>query len=293
MFLKPLSNSILAMASHRLLKSLLNRYSYIVYLEAVMVYIHTQIISIYPLLFIVWPLCLWLFIEILGQFKGERLNMLAFLATFLIYLFITQMLVVERWGGIFFDLERVPNMPLLSYFVLGEAAILFLYKLLSAPSVKLNDIISFIGFASIIPWLAPLIVESVVLARWSLEGGFYRMTEGKCIGGGGFNDILFHYGGRNFIISLTLFSTLVLLVQGVQRANLLMEERRHRKALQEESRRWRIRVWEDPTTLLNDDERAAFQTAYRHLSREQQNEILRSKVLPGKGIILEDPGEVE
>jgi len=275
-----------------LLSGLLNRYFYILCLEAFMVHIHVNIIPIYPLLFIVWPLCLWLLIETIRQFKERGLNILAFSATFLAYLVATQKLMVERPEGIFFDLGSVPNMPLLSYVVLGEAAVLFLYEMFRAKSVKLNDVIPFISFASIIPWLAPLLVESVALVRWFIEGSFFKMTEGKCVGGAGFNDILFYYGGRNFIVSLALFSTGVLLLQGIQRADRILEGRRFRLMVQEADERWRINVWNDPIALLNNDERVAFLTAYAHLSIEEQKEILRNKILPRKGIILVDSGGV-
>ena len=258
-----------------------------------MVYVHTRIISIYPLLFIVWPLCLWLLIEVLSRFKGRRLNLWTFLATFIIYLFITQMRVIENQEGIFFDLNAIINMPLLTNIVLVEAAILFVYKSLKTPSVKFRDAAPFIGFASVIPWLAPLIVESAVLARWFAEDRFYEMTEGKCIGGAGFSDILFHYGGRNFVISLTLFLTWIFLLRGTRRISQLWEERKDKEAMREEERQWRLRVWENPLTLLDDEERSVFLTSYGHLSREQQNEILRNKILPDKGIILINPKKGE
>lgn len=274
-------------------RRLSNRYLSLIYLELVMIYVHLRIISIHPLIFLVWPLSLWLFIEILDRFRGKMFNMLLFFTTFVAYVLVTQVLVVERPEGIFFDLEPLHNMPILSNFVLAEAVLLFLYDAFLARSITFRDLTAYIGFASVIPWLSPTVVEGFILTRWFLEGRFTEMTMGKGIGGAGLNDILFHYGGRNLLFSTTLCSAGILVLHGYRYINRLIEERRSRKSAKEEDLNWMRRVWENPLELLSLEEQTEFISAHRHLDEEQRNDALRSEVLPAKGIILIDPRDLE
>jgi hypothetical protein len=241
----------------------------------------------------VWPLSLWLLIEILDRFRGKTSNMLLFFTTFVAYVLATQVLVVERPEGIFFDLEPLHNMPILSNFVLAEAVLLFLYDAFLARSITFRDLTAYIGFASVIPWLSPTVVEGFILARWFLEGRFAEMTMGKGIGGAGLNDILFHYGGRNLLISTTFCSLGMLVLHGYRHIHRLIEERKLRKSVREDDLAWMMRVWENPLELLNPEEQTEFLSAHRHLDEEQRNDALRSEVLPAKGIILIDPRELE
>ena len=272
-------------------RRLSNRYLSLIYLEAVMIFIHTRVIPIHPLIFLVWPLSLWLLIEIITRFRENRFKMLLFSATFVAYVLITQILVVERPEGVFFDLEPVHNMPILSLLVLGEAVLLYLYDAFVARSITFRDIAAYVGFASVIPWLSPSIVEAFVLARWFMDGSFVEMTAGKGIGGAGFNDILFRYGGRNLVVSSLICSAGMIAIHGGRMMARTREDKRLRRKDQEEDRKWMEEAWENPITLLSERDQAEFLEAHRHLDDEQQRNILRNEILPTKGITLEDPGE--
>jgi hypothetical protein len=266
-----------------------NRYIALISLLAIMLYVHFRIIPIHPLLFLVWPLSLWLSIKIFIRFKDETSKILVFSTTFIVYVIITQVLVVESPQGIFFNLEPVYNISTMSYVVLIEAVFIFLYDALISRSVSFGDVPAYIGFASIIPWLSPIIVEAIVLVRWFLKGKFFLMTAGKGIGGASLNDVLFYYGGRNFVISSLLFYSGMLALYSSERIMQRHEEDKVKRLMEEKDKEWLTQVWESPLTLLRLEEREAFLINYRHLGREQQNEVLRKEILPAKGIFLIDP----
>lgn len=268
----------------------LNRYFGLLSLLVVMLYVHTSIIPIHPLIFLVWPLSLWLSIEIFTKFRGNTFVLLVFTATFVLYVIITQFLMVNIPQGIFFDLEPPHNMSTISYAVVAIAALIFLYDAFIARSISLRDIPAYIGFASVIPWLSPVIVEAIVLARWYLRGRFALMTAGKGIGGAGLNDILFIYGVRNFALSSALFYAGMLALYGSKRMIQLREENELRKLMKAKDKEWLTHAWEHPRTLLSEDERESFLVDHGHLGTEQQNEVLRNEILPAKGIFLIDPG---
>jgi len=270
-------------------RRLSNRYLSLIYLEAVMIFIHTWVIPIHPLIFLVWPLSLWLLIEIITRFKKNRFKMLLFSTNFVAYVLITQILVVERPEGVFFDLEPVHNMPILSLLVLGEAVLLFLFDAFVARSITFRDITAYVGFASVIPWLSPSIVEAFVLVRWFMDGRFAMMTAGKGIGGAGFNDILFRYGGRNLVVSSLICSAGMIALYGGRMIARTREEKRLRRKVQEEDRKWMEEAWENPITLLSEKDQTEFLETHRHLDEEQRRNILRNEILPSKGIALEDP----
>ena len=269
---------------------LLNRYAALFSLLAIMLYIHLRIIPIHPLIFLVWPLSLWLSIEIFIRFKEKRFTILAFTATFVLYVIITQFLVVESFQGIFFDFEPVHNMSTMSYVVLAEVILIFMYDAFIARSTSFGDVPAYIGFASVIPWLSPAIVEGIILARWSLNGIFSILTAGKGIGGASLNDILFYYGGWNFVFSSLLFYACVLVLYISQRMMQRHEEDRLKRLMEEKDKEWLVHAWERPLTLLSVEEREAFLVDHGHLGIEQQHEVLRKEFLPAKGIFLIDPG---
>ena len=107
------------MSIRNLAVRLYNRYTVLVLLLMFMLFVHTSLIQIHPLMFIVWPASAWLTIEIITRWKEEPLRVFLFTATFTLYLLATQLLVVENAKGIFFDLDPFPNMATISYCVLG------------------------------------------------------------------------------------------------------------------------------------------------------------------------------
>ena len=267
-----------------------NRYTALISLLTIMLYIHLRIIPIHPLVFLIWPLSLWLLIEVYARFRDQKYKIIAFLATFIAHVYITQQLVVYRLGGIFFDFQPVHNLSTISYIVLVEVILIFLYDALIARSLTFRDIPAYIGFASVIPWLSPAFVEALILARWSLWGVFSLLTEGKGIGGSNLNDILFYYGSRNFVISSALFGVSMLVYHGSVRLTLLREANDLKRAMETKDKEWLTKAWGHPMTLLSREERELFLVDHGHLGMEQQNEVLRSEVLPAKGIFLIDPG---
>ena len=268
----------------------LSRYTALLLLLVIMLYIHLWIIPLHPLIFLVWPFSLWLSIEVFVRFKDQNYKIIAFLATFIAHVYITQQLVVYRLGGIFFDFQPVHNFSTISYLVLVEVILIFLYDALVARSLSFRDIPAYIGFASVIPWLSPAIVEALILARWSLWGVFSLMTEGKGIGGANLNDILFYYGSRNFVILSALFGVSMLVFHGSRRLALIQEANDLKRAMEAKDKEWLIKAWEHPLTLLSGEARELFLVDHGHLGMEQQNEVLRKEVLPAKGIFLIDPG---
>jgi hypothetical protein len=275
-----------------LVEGLNRRYLALVSLLAVMLIVHWFIIQIHPLMFLVWPTCLWLIIEVYVRFRGDRVKLLLFTGTFTAYLIATRMLVVENPRGIFFDPEPFNNMSTISYAVLAEAALLFLYDAFVARSASYRDVPAYVGFASVAPWLSPAMIEAVILVQWVIDGSFSSMTAGKGVGAASISDILFFYGGRNFLYSsLFLYScALVLHVRQRMASRHILREEKRLKA--EMDRMWHLHAWMHPISLLSEDERREFLEAYGHLDEEQRNEALRKEVLPAKGIILVDPDSV-
>ena len=271
------------------MERLKNRYTGMIALLAVMLYVHSYIILIHPLLFLVWPICLWLLVEIYKQWKNDAPRLALFSLTFIAYLVATQLLVVENSGGIFFDLEPFPNMTAISYFVLWETTILYLYDAFVLRRINYRNAPAYMGFASIIPWISPAIVEAMILFRWMLEGTFTARTFGKGLGAASLNDILFVYGFRNLLYAGALFYFVV----GALGLSELMEARRMnleaKKLVDEVNKDWHLKAWENPISLLNNEDRLDFKNTYGELDESQQKEILRQEVLPRKGINLIDP----
>jgi len=277
------------MGFQNITKRLPNRYYLLLLLLAFMLYIHVSIIPIHPLIFLVWPLSLWLLIEVLVEFRKSRYKLLIFVATFAGFLFVTEILVVTRLQGIFFALDPVHNMSAITNVVLVEAIVMFLFEILVFRSISFHDVPSYIGFASVIPWLSPAIIEALVLAQWSSLGILPFMTTEKGIGGASLNDILFSYGGRNFVVSSTLFYAGVLVSYVSQRMIQQREENKLKRLVEEKDKEWLIGAWEHPLTLLSVDERETFLLDFGHLGKDEQNEALRKEILPAKGIFLIDP----
>ena len=278
---------------HRdLVEGLNHRYLALVSLLAVMLYVHWTIIQIHPLMFLVWPTCLWLIIEVYVRFRDDRVKLLLFTGTFIAYLIVTRMLVVENPQGIFFDLEPFHNMSTISYAVLAEAALLFLYDAFVARSASYRDVPAYIGFASVTPWLSPAIIEAIILVQWVIDGSFSSMTAGKGVGAASINDILFFYGGRNFLYSSLFLYSCALVLHVWQRmiSRRILGEERRLKA--ERDMEWHLHAWMHPMTLLSEDEKQEFLEGHGHLDAEQRNEVLRKEVLPAKGIILVDPDPI-
>ena len=266
-----------------------HRYLALVSLLAVMLIVHWSIIQIHPLMFLVWPTCLWLIIEVHVRFRGDRVKLILFSVTFIAYLIVTQTLVIENPQGIFFDLKPFHNMSTISYAVLAEAALLFLYDAFVARLASYRDVPAYVGFASVIPWLSPAIVEAVILVQWVFDGSFSAMTAGKGVGAASISDILFFYGGRNLLYSSLFLYTCALVLhvrQGMISRSILGEER---KLKTERDKEWHLNTWMQPMTLLSEDEKQEFLMSHGHLDDEQRNEALRKEVLPAKGIILVDP----
>lgn len=270
-------------------KRLPNRYYLLLLLLAFMLYIHVSIIPIHPLIFLVWPLSLWLLIEVLVEFRKNRVKLIIFVATFAGFLFVTQILVVTRLQGIFFALDAVPNMSTLTNIVLVEAIVMFLFEILVFRSISFRDVPSYIGFASVMPWLSPAIIEALVLTQWFSLGILPFMITGKGIGGASLNDILFSYGGRNFVVSSALFYAGALVSYVSQRIIQQREEDKLKRLVEEKDKEWLIGAWEYPLKLLSVDERETFLSDFGHLGKDEQNEALRKEILPAKGIFLIDP----
>jgi len=278
------------MEAASLKERLFNRYAALIVLLVIMVFVHIRIIPIHPLIFLVWPFSLLLLIEIYIRFKDKPKLKLAFIATFILHASITGQLVVYRLGGIFFDFQPIHNLSTISYIVLVEAILIFLYDALIIRSLTFKDIPAYIGFASVIPWLSPAFVEALILARWSLKGIFSLMTAGKSIGGAHLNDILFYYGSRNFLIISALFGVSMLVFHGSRSLIQFQEVNKVKRTMKAKDIEWLTLAWERPLTLLNEEERELFLVDHGHLGLEQQNEVLRKEFLPAKGIFLIDPG---
>ena len=267
----------------------LKRYVYVVFFLGFMICIHLAVIPLHPLIFLVWSLSLWMLFEVYSRFRESRFRLSLFVGTFCAYVLVTNSLVVVDPSGIYFNLEPAYNLPALSNVVLAEVLVLFVYDALIARSVTPKDVPAYVGFASIIPWISPAIVEAYILAGWYVRGAFSILTWGKGLGGAGLQDILFRYGGKNFVVSSLACGALVATQRSVRRLSQTMEERRIKRRMAQEDRVWLTRVWEDPISLLSEREREEFMSSHRHLDREERNRILRDEVLPAKGVRLIDP----
>ena len=268
---------------------LYNRYTVLILLLLFMLFIHTSLIQIHPLMFIVWPASAWFTIEIYARWKKEPFRVFLFTATFTLYLLATQLLVVENTNGIFFDLAPFPNMATISYYVLSISATLFFHDVFVDKTLSFKNIPVYVGFASVIPWGSPLVVEAVILVRWILDGSFSLRTEGMGLGAASINDILFIYGSRNLAYSITLFYTTMALLRFTELLTIRREQERDKRLFVEQDREWLAHAWENPLTLLTPSERSSFLEEHNHLTKENINEILREKILPEKGIRLISP----
>ncbi len=264
------------------------RYIGIIVLLLLMMYIHLYIILIHPLLFIIWPLSYWLITEIKQEWKGDK-RLFLFITAFIGYTVVTQLLVVEHTIGILFTQEPTPNMGVLSNTILVLSTGLYLYDTFLSKNQSHRTHYTYIGFASVIPWLAPAIIEALILLKWSHEGSFPINTLGKGIGAASIHDILFHYGFKNLVIT-TLISTLV---YGVKEIRKLIKERKEKTRIREKTRQereeWIQYAWKNPLNLLTRKDQKEFITKYGKLEPNQKNRILREKILPRKGIILKKP----
>ena len=268
---------------------LINRYVALLSLLAIMVFVHILVIPIHPLIFLVWPLSLLLLIEVFIRVKNKQKFKLAFIVTLILHASITGQLVVYRLGGIFFDFQPRHNLSTISYIVLVEVILIFLYDALIVRSLTFRDIPAYIGFASVIPWVSPALVEVLILARWSLKGTFSLMTAGKSIGGAHLNDILFYYGSRNFVILSAVFGVSMLVFHGSRRLVEFQKVIKMKRTMKAKDMEWLTHAWERPLTLLNMEERELFLGDHGHMGLEQQNDVLRKELLPAKGIFLIDP----
>ncbi|MBL7079605.1 hypothetical protein ISS39_04695 [Candidatus Bathyarchaeota archaeon] len=228
-------------------------------------------------------------IEVFLRFKEKTFIKLAFIVTFIIHASIIGQLVVYRLGGIYFDFQPIHNLSTISYIVLVEVVLFFLYDALIVRSLTYRDLPAYIGFGSVIPWLSPAFVEALILVRWSLKGTFSLMTAGKSIGGAHLNDILFYYGSRNFVILSFLFSVSLLVLHGSRRLIQFQEVNKVKRTMKAKDMEWLTLAWEHPLTLLNREERELFLVDHGNLGLKQQNEVIRKEVLPAKGIFLIDP----
>jgi len=264
------------------------RYFGIIILILVMLVIHLEIILIHPLLFIVWPLCLWLVIELIKTWRNDR-RLLVFAISFTGYVIITQFLVVENRVGIFFDQEPFPNMAILTNSVLIIASLIYLYDVsISKRGIK-KDSLTFVGFASIIPWIGPAFIEALILFRWSIEGTFAANTVGKGIGAASLDDILFTYGFRNFLAS----TIIAIIMASLMYSQYMLETRllniREKRREKRENEKWLRNAWENPESLLSAEALKEFKETYGNLDHEEQRRLLLEKMLPEKGINLSKP----
>jgi hypothetical protein len=227
--------------------------------------------------------------EIFSRWRSEPFKIYIFVLSLAAYLIATQYLVVENSRGIFFDLEPFPNMAAISYFILFESIIIYLFDTLVTWKTSFRDVMSYVGFASIIPWLSPAIIEGLILIRWTIDGSFEARTAGKGIGAAHLNDILFIYGFRNFVFSFAIFYSTMILLSFSNNMIKQGEKELQKSILAEEQRNWLINAWENPLTLLSESEQSNFLENHKNLDEVQQKDLLRRKILPDKGIILVDP----
>jgi len=278
----------LGMEVAKIKERLVNRYFALISLLTMMTFTHILVIPIHPLIFLVWPLSLLFLIEIFIRVNNNKLR-LAFIVTFIVHASITGQLVVYRLEGIFFDFQPVHNLSTISYVVLAEVLLIFLYDALVSSSLTFRDIPVYIGFASVIPWLSPALVEFLILARWSLKGTFSLMTAGKSIGGAHIYDILFYYGSRNLVVLSALFGASILVLHSSRRLIQFQKVIKLKRTMKAKDIAWLTKAWEHPLALLNNEERELFLDDHGHLELEQQNDVLRNELLPAKGIFLLDP----
>ncbi len=268
------------------------RYIALLSLLTLMLVVHWSVIQIHPLMFLVWPTCLWLTIEVYARFREDRAKLLLFTGTFIAYLAVTWTLALETPQGIFFDVEPLYNMSTASYAVLALAALLFLYDALVARSASIKKVPAYIGFAAVAPWVSPVIVEAAIMARWVFDGSFSSMTAGKGVGAASIDDILFYYGGRNLLYSSLFLYSCALALHLRQRMVSRRARGEERRLMAERDREWHLHAWMHPMSLLSEEERREFIVEHGHLDEEQMNRILREEFLPAKGIILVDPDTI-
>ena len=172
------------------------------------------------------------------------------------------------------------------------AVLLFLYDALVAQSASIREVSAYIGFASVAPWLSPAIVEAAIMVRWVFEGSFSSMTAGKGVGAASIEDILFYYGGRNFLYSSVFLYSCGLALYLRQRLASRRARGEERRLEAERDREWHLNAWTHPMSLLSEEEKREFIVEHGHLDAEQMNRVLRNEVLPAKGIILVDPDTI-
>jgi len=266
-----------------------NRYSYLILFQLFLIYIHTNIIPIHPLLFLNWSLCIWFLFEMYATFYTNKLKIWLFIITSIIFVVLTSYLVVVSPIGIYYKLNTTYNLPTLSNFVFLEVLLLFLYDIFFEKSVTFERLPAYIGFASIIPWVSPAIVEANILIKWHYQGVFTLYTSGKGIGGAGLQDILFQYGVNNFLLSSFTFGLLFLTQYSYSYFSVMRENTRIKKKLKKDDQVWLKNAWENPISLLSEEEQRNFLNSHTHLDKEQQDKLLRDKILPVKGVFLIKP----
>jgi hypothetical protein len=237
-------------------------------------------------------LSLWFIFDIYLKWKNESFKLFLFIGTFIFYVISTQYLVVENSQGIFFDINSFPNLLTISNFVLFESILIFLIDSLIFDKVTFKDISPYIGFASVIPWLSPAMVEGTVLLRWILEGTFEIRTFGKGLGAASLNDILFYYGYRNILYSSIIFTSFMSIFYLMKLFSIRRKEKIEKKLMLEKDKQWYNKAWNDPLILLNDKQKSSFLDSFGHLEENKQKDLLRNQILPNKGIKLIDPESV-
>ena len=198
--------------------------------EIFLFYVHLTVIQIAMFLFLSIPLSFYLALQTLKNFRKSRTQLLLFAITLFFYTLIAYFLAYDQSGNIIFNPEPVVNLTFISHVVLIEASLLFLYELYRNRIRKSRDFLSYLGFASSIPWVSPLIVELLFLVRWALLGIFDVKTQGKAVGGAGWNDVLFLYGFRNLTLSMLVFLVLFVLISSFRRRRETKEEQLNGRA---------------------------------------------------------------
>lgn len=169
-------------------------------------------------LFLSIPLSFGLLLQTLQNLRKSKVQLQLFVITLFFYTLTAYFLAFDdHTGNIIFNPEPIVNLTLISYVVLTEASLLFLFELIRNRIRKRQDLLPYIGFASSIPWVSPLIVELFFLARWALLGIFDAKTQGKTVGGAGWYDVLFLYGFRNLILSMLILLGFVVIYSFLKR----------------------------------------------------------------------------
>lgn len=185
--------------------------------EIFLFFVHLTIVQIAMFLFLSIPLSFYLLLQTVETFRKSKIQLSLFVITLFFYTLIAYFLAYDQSGNIIFNPEPVVNLTLISYVVLVEASLLFLYELSRNGIRKRQDFLPYVGLASSIPWISPLIVEFLFLFRWALLGIFDVKTQGKTLGGAGWNDVLFLYGFRNFVLSILVLLGFLLISSFLRR----------------------------------------------------------------------------